>query len=185
MPTERPSIIVTRRLPRAVERELTARFAARLNADDRQFSPAELIAALQTADALLCTLTDRLDAAVLRSGPFRTRLLANFGAGTDHLDLAAARAAGLAVTNTPGVLTDDTADGVREKFAGKGYGAFKSALAEVVVDALEPIQSRIRELEAAPEIMDGILTRGASLARQLAAPKMALVRERMGIGGVS
>jgi len=83
------------------------------------------------------------------------------------------------------ILTDDTADGVREKFAGKGYGAFKSALAEVVVDALEPIQSRIRELEAAPEIMDGILTRGASLARQLAAPKMALVRERMGIGGVS
>ena len=82
------------------------------------------------------------------------------------------------------ILTDDTLEGVREKFAGKGYGAFKSELAEVVVAALEPIQNRVRELEEAPEIMDGILARGAESARVLAAAKMALVRERMGIGGV-
>lgn len=93
-----------------MERELTARFDARLNPNDRQFSPAELVAALREADALLCTLTDRLDATVLGSGPFRARLLANFGAGTDHIDLSAARGAGLAVTNTPGVLTECTAD---------------------------------------------------------------------------
>jgi tryptophanyl-tRNA synthetase len=82
------------------------------------------------------------------------------------------------------LLTDDTLEGVREKFAGKGYGAFKTDLAEVVVAALEPIQARIRELEAAPEIMDDILTRGAASARERAAAKMELVRERMGIGGV-
>lgn len=105
-----PVVIVTRRLPAAVEEALRASFDARLNPNDRQYTAAELRAALGEADALLCTLTDPLDAAVLGARPLRSRLLANFGAGTNHIDLEAARRAGLAVTNTPGVLTDCTAD---------------------------------------------------------------------------
>lgn len=105
-----PVVIVTRRLPAAVEEALQASFDARLNPTDRQYTAAELGAALGEADALLCTLTDPLDAAVLGARPRRSRLLANFGVGTNHIDLAAARRAGLAVTNTPGVLTDCTAD---------------------------------------------------------------------------
>lgn len=81
------------------------------------------------------------------------------------------------------LLTDDTLDGVSEKFIGKGYGAFKQELAEVVVSALEPIQQRLLELEADPGIVDDILTRGAAEARKIASAKMALVHERLGIGG--
>lgn len=105
-----PVVIVTRRLPAAVEEALLASFDARLNPTDRQYTAGELRAALGEADALLCTLTDPLDAAVLGAGAMRARLLANFGVGTNHIDLEAARLAGLAVTNTPGVLTGCTAD---------------------------------------------------------------------------
>lgn len=103
-------MIVTRRLPDAVEAALSATFDVRLNPSDRQYTAAELRVALAEADAVLCTLTDRLDASVLAPGPWRARLLANFGVGTNHIDLTAAHAAGIAVTNTPGVLTDCTAD---------------------------------------------------------------------------
>jgi lactate dehydrogenase-like 2-hydroxyacid dehydrogenase len=106
----RPVVSVTRRLPDAVEQELASRFDVRLNRDDRPTSSEDLHAALREADALLCTVTDRIDAAVIGSGPIRCRLLANFGVGFNHIDLAAARAAGIAVTNTPGVLTEATAD---------------------------------------------------------------------------
>lgn len=105
-----PVVIVTRRLPAAVEEALQASFDARLNPNDGQYTASELRAALGEADALLCTLTDQLDATVLGASPLRARLLANFGAGTNHIDLEAARLAGLVVTNTPGVLTDCTAD---------------------------------------------------------------------------
>jgi tryptophanyl-tRNA synthetase len=81
------------------------------------------------------------------------------------------------------ILTDDTLDGVAEKFVGKGYGAFKQELGEVVVTALEPIQQRLKELEDSPDIVDAILTRGAEEARAIASAKMAVVRNRMGIGG--
>lgn len=110
MTPDRPFVIVTRRLPDAVEAALAASFDVRLNPSDRQYTAAELRTALSEADAVLCTLTDPLDAMVLGPGPWRARLLANFGVGTNHIDLAAARTAGLAVTNTPGVLTDCTAD---------------------------------------------------------------------------
>lgn len=105
-----PSILVTRRLPALVEAALEREFGAVLNPDDRQLTGDELRAALDVHDILLCTLTDRLAAEVLGDVPRRAGLLANFGAGTNHIDLRAAREAGLAVTNTPGVLTDDTAD---------------------------------------------------------------------------
>jgi lactate dehydrogenase-like 2-hydroxyacid dehydrogenase len=106
----RPRVVVTRRLPEEVEARLAERFDAVLNPDDRPLGPEGLIEAIRTADALLPTVTDKLPAAVLATAPRRARILANFGVGLDHVDLAAAAANGLAVTNTPGVLTDDTAD---------------------------------------------------------------------------
>jgi lactate dehydrogenase-like 2-hydroxyacid dehydrogenase len=108
--TERPVVVVTRRLPREVEEELGGDFDARLNRDDRPLGPTGLQDALRTADAVLCTVTDRLAADVLSADPLRARLLANFGVGFNHIDTAAAKARGLAVSNTPDVLTEATAD---------------------------------------------------------------------------
>ena len=108
--SDRPGVVVTRRLPGEVEEELTRHFEVRLNRDDRPLGPAGLQDALRTADALLCTVTDRLSADVLSADPLRARLLANFGVGFNHIDTAAAKARGLAVSNTPDVLTDATAD---------------------------------------------------------------------------
>jgi lactate dehydrogenase-like 2-hydroxyacid dehydrogenase len=108
--TARPRVVVTRRLPEPVEAMLRERFDARLSPDDRPPSAAELAEAIRAADALLPTVTDRLTAEVLSAAPRRARIVANFGAGYDNIDLAAARAAGIAVTNTPDVLTDCTAD---------------------------------------------------------------------------
>ncbi len=106
----RPSVVVTRRLPAAVEESLVREFDARLNSDDRPLDAAGLRQALSSADALLCTVTDRLTADVLAAEPLRAKILANFGVGFNHIDLAAAKARGLVVTNTPDVLTEDTAD---------------------------------------------------------------------------
>jgi lactate dehydrogenase-like 2-hydroxyacid dehydrogenase len=103
-------VVVTRRLPALVEEQLASAFAVRLNPDDHAFSAAELTAALGSADALLPTVTDRLTAAVLAAQPLRTRILANYGVGFNHIDTAAAKTRGVVVTNTPDVLTDDTAD---------------------------------------------------------------------------
>ena len=107
---KRPVVVVTRRLPDTVERALSERFDARLNADDHPMSVDELRAALQGADALLCTVTDSFDAKVFDYESCRARILANFGVGYNHIDVDAARRLGLVVTNTPDVLTDDTAD---------------------------------------------------------------------------
>lgn len=104
-------ITVTRRLPQSVEDELSRRWNARLNPDDHAFTAEELSRALSESDIVLCTLTDRLTAEVFHAAlPRRARLLANFGVGFEHIDLESARAAGIVVTNTPGVLTEDTAD---------------------------------------------------------------------------
>jgi lactate dehydrogenase-like 2-hydroxyacid dehydrogenase len=108
--TARPTVVVTRRLPGAVEEELSRNFEVRLNRDDRPLGPSGLEDALRTADALLCTVTDRLTADVLGAEPLRARLLANFGVGFNHIDTDAAKARGLAVSNTPDVLTEATAD---------------------------------------------------------------------------
>jgi lactate dehydrogenase-like 2-hydroxyacid dehydrogenase len=105
-----PTVVVTRRLPEPVEKELSREFDARLNRDDRPLGPDGLQEAIRTADALLCTVTDRLTAEVLSAEPRRARLLANFGVGFNHIDTAAAKARGLAVSNTPDVLTEATAD---------------------------------------------------------------------------
>jgi lactate dehydrogenase-like 2-hydroxyacid dehydrogenase len=102
--------VVTRRLPDPVEQELARDFDARLNTDDRPLGPDGLREALKQADALLCTVTDKLTADVLSVEPRRARLLANFGVGFNNIDTEAAKSNGLSVSNTPDVLTDATAD---------------------------------------------------------------------------
>ena len=109
MPVTKPIVVLTRRLPDEVERAAAERFDLRRNEDDHRFSVAETQEALRGADGIICTLGDPLQEA-LRGGPWRTRILANFGAGTDHIDVATAKGAGLVVTNTPGALTEATAD---------------------------------------------------------------------------
>ena len=106
----RPRILVTRRWPEAVERRLCELFDTTLNTDDHRLSADELRAALRDFDAVLPTVSDRLDASVLSVDAARARILANYGVGYSHIDIDAARACGLVVTNTPGVLTDCTAD---------------------------------------------------------------------------
>ncbi len=106
----RPVVVVTRRLPAAVEEAVAKDFDARLNRDDRPLTTAELQDALRTADALLPTVTDKITAEVLGVEPLRAKMIANFGVGFNNIDVAAAKAAGIAVSNTPDVLTDATAD---------------------------------------------------------------------------
>ncbi|CAN0214823.1 unnamed protein product [Phaeothamnion confervicola] len=109
-PAKKPIVIVTRRLPDVVETRMRELFDARLNVDDKPMTKADLLAALKTADVLVPTVTDRLDAGMLKEAGPDMRLIANFGNGVDNIDLDAARNKGIIVTNTPGVLTEDTAD---------------------------------------------------------------------------
>ncbi len=107
---KKPVVIVTRRLPDLVETRMRELFDARLNVDDKPMSGAELIAAVKSADVLVPTVTDRIDAQLIAQAGPNLRLIANFGNGVDNIDLDAARTKGLIVTNTPNVLTEDTAD---------------------------------------------------------------------------
>ncbi len=106
----RPRVLVTRRLPEAVEARLGDLFEAELNAEDRPLPRDGLARAMREADGLLCAVTDAVDAEILGAGGRRVRIVANFGVGVNNIDLAAAEAAGVVVGNTPGVLTDATAD---------------------------------------------------------------------------
>ncbi|MQY42637.1 D-glycerate dehydrogenase [Epibacterium sp. SM1969] len=110
MPRERLSVVVTRRLPEPVETRLCELFDVSLRSDDSPMSRAELIDAVKTADVLVPTVTDTIDAALLGQAGDQLKLVANYGAGVDHIDVATARQRGILVSNTPGVLTDDTAD---------------------------------------------------------------------------
>jgi glyoxylate reductase len=110
MPSERLSVVVTRRLPDAVETRLKELFDVRLRDDDTPMTRSELSEAVITADALVPTVTDEIDATLLAQAGPRLKLIANYGAGVDHIDVATARQRGILVSNTPGVLTDDTAD---------------------------------------------------------------------------
>lgn len=105
-----PKVIVTRELPDAVMDRLEALFDATNNRTDRAMTRDELAAAMQSCDVFVPTMTDTIDAALIEGAGERLRLIANFGAGVNHIDLKAARARGIIVTNTPGVLTEDTAD---------------------------------------------------------------------------
>jgi glyoxylate reductase len=110
MPKKKPLVVVTRRLPKSVETRMRELFDARLNDDDHPLSQAELIEAVKSADVLVPTVTDRIDKAVIGQAGDQLKLVANFGNGVDNIDVAAAAAKGITVTNTPGVLTEDTAD---------------------------------------------------------------------------
>lgn len=110
MTSDRPLIIVTRKLPQPVETRMRELFNVQFNDDDKPMTKEELIRAVQSAAILVPTVTDRIDRAVLsQSGP-ELRLIANFGTGVDNIDLETARNRSVIVTNTPGVLTEDTAD---------------------------------------------------------------------------
>lgn len=108
--TEKPRILVTRRWPDAVERVLAERFDASFNTSDVAMDASALFEALRSFDAVLPTVSDRLPASLFEDGDLRTRILGNFGVGYNHIDIAAAEHYGIMVTNTPGVLTDCTAD---------------------------------------------------------------------------
>ncbi len=110
MSQPKPRVIVTRRLPEAIETRMMELFDTRLNLDDKPMSQAELIAAVKEADIFVPTVTDRIDAGVLSQAGEQLRLIASFGTGVDNIDLKTARMRGITVTNTPGVLTEDTAD---------------------------------------------------------------------------
>lgn len=106
----RPKIVVTRRLPAAIESRMAELFDVSLNRDDHPMSRPELIDAINGCEVLVPTLTDEIDAEIIAAAGTRLKLIANFGNGIDHIDLKAARARGIIVTNTPGVLTEDAAD---------------------------------------------------------------------------
>ena len=110
MESKRPLVVVTRKLPDVIETRMMELFDARLSPDDAPMSQAELMEAVRTADVLVPTVTDRIDRTVIEAAGPQLRLIASFGTGVDHIDLKAARDRHITVTNTPGVLTEDTAD---------------------------------------------------------------------------
>lgn len=110
MSAKKPLVVVTRKLPAAIEARMGELFDVRLNADDHPMTAAELAAAMHEADVLVPTVTDRIDAKLLAQAGANLRLIAQFGTGVDNIDVESARRRGITVTNTPGVLTEDTAD---------------------------------------------------------------------------
>ena len=108
--SKKPLVIVTRKLPDSVETRMRELFDVRLNHDDKPMTQAQLAEAMKAADVLVPTVTDRIDTAVLKGAGPNLKLIANFGNGVDNIDVAAAMQRGITVTNTPGVLTEDTAD---------------------------------------------------------------------------
>jgi glyoxylate reductase len=110
MPSKRLSVVVTRRLPEVVETRMTELFDMRLRADDAPMSREALAGAMAEADVLVPSLADTLDAGLLAQAGPRLKLIANYGAGVDHIDVTSARSRGILVSNTPGVATEDTAD---------------------------------------------------------------------------
>jgi glyoxylate reductase len=107
---QRPRIFVTRRLPQPVEARMATLFEARFNEADMALTPDAILAGLEDRDVLVSSITDRIDSALIAKLPKSVRLIAQFGNGFDNIDIEAAYAAGLTVTNTPSVLTEDTAD---------------------------------------------------------------------------
>ncbi|MEO0321048.1 MAG: NAD(P)-dependent oxidoreductase, partial [Pseudomonadota bacterium] len=106
----KPRVIVTRELADAIHDRMGELFDVVPNLTDRAFTREDLIAAMADCDVLVPTVTDHIDAEMIAGAPERLKLIASFGAGVDHIDLAAARARKILVTNTPGVFTEDTAD---------------------------------------------------------------------------
>jgi glyoxylate reductase len=110
MAIRKPKVVVTRKLPDPVETRMRELFDTELNLTDEPLGPDAMAAAMQRAEVLAPTITDRIDAGVIAKAGDQLKLIANFGVGVDHIDVTAATDRGIMVTNTPGVLTDDTAD---------------------------------------------------------------------------
>jgi len=110
MPQKKPRVVVTRKLPDAIETRMMELFDVQLNLDDEAMSKERMIDAVKTTDVLVPTVTDHIDMGILSQAGEDLRLIANYGAGVDHIDLATARQRSIIVTNTPDVLTEDTAD---------------------------------------------------------------------------
>lgn len=110
MPSKRLSVTVTRRLPDAVETRMRELFEVKLRDDDTPMTSLDLVAAMQTCDVLVPTVTDDINAKVIGQAGDRLKLIASYGAGVDHIDVQTARQRGILVSNTPGVVADDTAD---------------------------------------------------------------------------
>ena len=144
---KKPLVVVTRKLPDTVETRMRELFDARLNLDDKPMSQAELAEAVKTADVLVPTVTDRIDAAVLGQSGEKLKLIANFGNGVDNIDVASALQRGITVTNTPGVLTEDTADMTMALIL-----AVPRRLAEgsVVLDRRQRMGRLVADLDARP-----------------------------------
>jgi glyoxylate reductase len=107
---KKPVVVVTRKLPDSIELRMRELFDARLNADDKPMTAHQLAEAVKIADVLVPTVTDKIDSAVLSKAGEQLKLIANFGNGVDNIDVVTAVQRGMTVTNTPGVLTEDTAD---------------------------------------------------------------------------
>ena len=110
MSRKKPLVILTRKLPDVVETRMCELFDTRLNLDDKPLSQAELGEVMRNADVIVPTVTDRIDSALIEQAGSQLKLIANFGTGVDHIDVAMATQRGITITNTPGVLTEDTAD---------------------------------------------------------------------------
>lgn len=110
MPNKKPRVVVTRKLPDAIETRMMELFDVQLNLDDEAMTKTQLMEAVKTADVLVPTVTDRIDAGILAQAGDQLKLIANYGTGVDHIDFATARQRAITVTNTPDVLTEDTAD---------------------------------------------------------------------------
>src|SRR5690606_24120794 len=107
---KKPLVVITRKLPDQVETRMRELFDAHLNIDDHPMSQADLVAAVKEAEVLVPTITDRIDADLIAQAGAQLKLIANYGNGVEHIDVAAAAAKGIVVTNTPNVLNEDTAD---------------------------------------------------------------------------
>ena len=110
MKDQKPKVVVTRRLPATVENRMKELFDVELNENDIPMSAKELAVAMSKADILVPTISDTIDSKLLARAGENLRLIASYGAGFDHIDVQTARQRGILVSNTPGVLTDDTAD---------------------------------------------------------------------------
>ena len=110
MPQNKPRVVVTRKLPDTIETRMMELFDVQLNLTDNALSKADLVEAVKTANVIVPTVTDRIDGAILSEASEDLKLIANYGTGIDHIDLSIAKQRGITVTNTPDVLTEDTAD---------------------------------------------------------------------------
>ncbi len=110
MSRKKPLVVITRKLPDVIETRMYELFDTRLNLDDKAMSQAELAEVMRVADVIVPTVTDRIDSTLIEQAGPQLKLIANFGTGVDHIDIGVATQRGITVTNTPGVLTEDTAD---------------------------------------------------------------------------